>query len=167
MQIEVVTRRSDIVRLNLLRVLVFPSILRPILIWWAVIAFFLWTKSRNAPFGPDWGALLTHSLLFALAAALAGMSIMLLLTFLGATEKNGMAGRKRFSLEPEGLREMSDSNDVLHYWSAIERIEEKGGGLMILLKSRHFYFLPRRDFKDTQHFENFAESLRSKWRNAC
>lgn len=61
---------------------------------------------------------------------------------------NGMFGRHRVTLLPEGIRDETEGYEWLIRWSAVEGVQEAGGVLMIYLGTNAFLPVPITAFSD-------------------
>jgi YcxB-like protein len=83
------------------------------------------------------------------------------LTFIlvNSTSKSGVVGNHTFTIEAAGLREQTEANDTLNYWSAIKKVEKARAAIYVQINPWLFYVLPRRSFGSDQRFNAFFEAL--------
>lgn len=69
---------------------------------------------------------------------------------------HGTFGRHRVALTDEGILDSTDGYDWLIHWSAVERVEERGGSLLVYNGSHSFLTIPLAAFPDRASFEAFS-----------
>ena len=167
MEIEVNVKRSDVIRVNLFPVVITWRNLRLLVILWVVVGFFAWRGQRLDTNGINWPDLLFSSFVTAALWFVAVWIIVLILNMFGMSEKSGITGKRVFRVEDNGLREVSDVNDSLHYWDTIRLIEKRRYGIYVRLASHFFYVLPKREFPDEASFESFFRTVQERWKGAA
>ena len=166
MEIEVNVKRSDVLRVNLFPVVITWRNLRLLVIFWIVVGFFTWRGERLDSDGVNWVELLLSSFVTAVLWFIAVWVIVFILNMFGMSAKSGITGKRAFRIEADGLREVSDVNDSLHYWNTIRLVEKRKYGIYVRLASHFFYVLPRREFPDDASFEAFFQAVQQRWKEA-
>lgn len=69
---------------------------------------------------------------------------------------NGTFGRHRVTLTDDGIFESTEGHDLLIHWSAVERVEDAGGSLLIYNGPNSFLAVPTSAFPDRAAFERFS-----------
>jgi hypothetical protein len=68
----------------------------------------------------------------------------------------GTFGRHRLVLTDEGILDSTDGRDLLIHWSAVERVVDAGGSLLVYNGPNSFLIVPTSAFPDRSAFERFS-----------
>ena len=72
---------------------------------------------------------------------------------------NGMFGRHRVELRPEGMLDATEGYDWLTRWSAIDRVEESEGAFLVYTGPNACLPIPHSAFRDSATLRRFADAF--------
>ena len=165
MTVTVDIRRLDLAWLNLIMLFRIPANLYVFLFLWVIV--FLSTR-YGRDLGPPDPVLATGIATF-LITVVVFLGILVassLFTVLSATAKSGILGRHTYTIEEEGLREVTDANDTLNKWSSIHRILKAGDSIFVQINWYLFHVIPRRSFDSSEQYQEFFDQCVSRWKSA-
>lgn len=155
MQVELRITRRDIAWLNISKLFRLKPNINLLVIIVLGVSFFAWRKSAWTGAEIDWVLVFVSSL-----GGFAGIFLIsLVFVLVSSTSKSGVISDHTFTIEDVGLREQTDANDTLNYWSAIKKIEKARAAIYVQINPWLFYVLPRRAFGSDQRFEAFFAAL--------
>ena len=155
MQVELNVTRRDIAQFNLSRLFRLRSNLSLFLLILAVVTLVEWTSAGKLGKDINW-------FLVAVASAggfVAAFLFCLAFVLLNSNARSGVLGSHTYIVEEAGLREKTQANDTLVYWSAIQKIEKGNFAITVQINAWLFHILPRRSFDRHEHFDAFYAAL--------
>lgn len=159
MQVELSITRRDIAWFNMSKLFHLKSNLNVFVIILLGVSFFAWRKSVWVRGEIDWTFVFISSL-----GGFAGfLLISLLFVLISSTSKSGVIGNHTYTIEDAGLREQTEANDSLNYWSSIRRIEKTKAAIYVHINPWLFYLLPRRAFDSDKQFGAFFDALKARY----
>lgn len=72
---------------------------------------------------------------------------------------NDLLVARTLEVSPEGLRQRSAFGERVVYWSAVRRVEEYEGNLLLEVPGNEFFIVPPRAFTDPQHRAQFVATV--------
>lgn len=72
---------------------------------------------------------------------------------------NGMFGRHRVELRPEGMVDVTDGYEWLTRWRAIERVEDTEGSFLVYTGPNACLPIPHSAFRDSASLRQFADTF--------
>ena len=166
LKVDVDISRWDLLRVNLALYPRLRSTYVTILVF-AAVGLAIVLPDKGVPTSVQtWMVTLIAALFCGALGFVIALAISLAFMLFAAREKNGILGRHTYELEPEGLRERTDTNETLSKWSGVHSIRTLGAYLIIRISSYLYHVIPTRHFPDAASKDAFIAQARKYYESA-
>ena len=163
MQVKLNVTRRDIAWFNVSKLFRLKSNLIVFAFVLLVASIASWRGAVSEGGEISWLVVAIGSLVGSVAGFAAIFLFSLVFVLLGSTIKSGVLGEHTYIIEETGLRELTQANDTLNYWPAIQKIEKSRTSILVQINAWLFHVLPRRAFDSDVEFDAFYNALKSRW----
>jgi len=166
MQVSTDVRRSDLAGFNLhLLPRAKPNAVFVAIVAVGTLAYLLLSRRPDSP--ADFAIAAFAALAAGIVSLLVGFVISLVYVLFASTEKGGVLGAHTYTIGPDGLREVTSSNETLQRWSGIEHIGMSRRYIYIRINSYLFHVIPRRAFSSDEEFAAFWKAAYGHWKQSA
>lgn len=165
-KIQVNIRRADVIALNVF----FFLRARGNLILFAVVTavIFIIITSQEPSLSPLTLAVAVVASLVGGAASLAfGLIASLLYVLFSSGTHGGVIGPHTYSIDREGLHEVTPVNEGLQKWAGVEKVGRSKRFVYIRINGYLFHLIPRHAFTSDREFEEFGDVAHNFWKSAA
>jgi hypothetical protein len=164
-QVEVEIRRSDIALFSLHLLPRDKSNWIFVLVV-GVLTFLFLAVTENLTTAHTFGIAIFASVCAGITALLAAFVISLIFVTATASENAGVLGTHTYSVEPDGLREVTKQNETLQKWTGIQTCGKSKRLIWLRITGHLFHIIPRQSFATSHDFNNFWELI-CRYRDAA
>lgn len=162
MEVKVAISRADLLWMNILMAHRIPSN-------WSLL-FFLWLGMSGMYFYrkgfaqgiPAIGEQLFHNALISMVVVVSLLILNVALVVAFSTKKAGVLGGHVYTLQEDGLREVTEANDTLIKWPSIQAVFKTKDFLFVRINWYQFHIIPARCFSSREEFEGFYSELQRR-----
>ena len=166
LQVQVNIRRRDIAAFNLF---LMPRA-RANLVFLAVVTagMFIFIATQQPSLTPlNLAIALVSSLIGGASALVLGLLFSLVFVLFASNTKSGVLGSHTYSIDPDGLREVTPVNEGFQKWTGVQEVGRSKRFLYVRINGYLFHLIPRHAFGSDQEFSEFSETARKFWKSAA
>ena len=162
--VDVNVNRWDLMRFNFATIFRIRANLVMFGIFWAIVVFGYMVESDWSLANANIFVAMILTFLTAFVGFLVFFVILMAFTLLSVTEKSGWIGRHQFSIEEQGIRQVTEANDSLHSWESVNDVRQAAGMLMVRVSQYNFFLMPKHGFADPRMYDSFCAEVTKRWR---
>ena len=166
LQVQTKIRRIDVVAFNLF---ILPRARGNwIFLGVVTVGIFIFILARQPSISfPDVGFALISSLIGGVAALILGFLSSMIFILLSSSIKSGVLGPHTYSIDQEGLREVTPVNEGLQKWLGVQEVGRSKRFLFIRINGYLFHLIPRHAFSSDEEFNAFGTAAYNFWKSAA